>query len=697
MSEPLNILVIEDSNADFLMVERHLKQNGVAATCCRVDTLATLKDAIGRGKWNLVLADYSVPQLGFQESLDLIRTALPDLPVIMVTGSLSEEVAVELLKRGVCDFVLKGNLARLVPAIQRSLNEAEIDKLYKEEMKRNETRLRSLVDILQYPSETIQEFLDYVMNKTLQLTESKIGYIYRYHEDRAEFVLNSWSREVMAECTVLNPSTCYELDKTGIWGEAVRQRRSIIVNDYQAAHPLKKGYPKGHVQLLKFMTVPIFKGNSIVGVIGLANKETDYDATDILQVSLLTEVLWKTVERMQSETEREKLEEQFRQTQKMEAIGQLAGGVAHDFNNILQAIFSYSHLILAKARDNEPVKHYVEELLKASNRAADLTKSLLAFSRKQEVTLTVIDISEVIKGNEAFLRRLIREDIELKVTCTGEPLTVLADRGQIEQVFMNLVTNGRDAMPNGGMLSIETQRVTLGQDFIDTHGYGTAGVYSFFSVSDSGFGMDKETQSHIFEPFFTTKEQGKGTGLGLSMAYGIIKKHDGLITVYSEPGSGTIFKIYLPLVQASALAGEKNVQEAVSLRGGTETILVGEDDAALRRLSKNVLGHYGYQVIEAVDGQDAVDKFIEYGDSIDLVILDAIMPKKNGKMACDEMRTVRPDLQVLFVSGYAKDIFADDKALDENSVFIQKPVSPDVLLAKVREMLDKRISAGGSI
>lgn len=521
MSEILNILIIEDSNADFLMVERHLKQNGLAATCCRVDTLDALKEAIRKKRWDLVLADYSVPQLSFQQNLNLLQEAHPDLPVIMVTGTIGEEKAVELLKLGVCDFVLKGNLARLVPVIERSLRD------------------------------------------TLELKGKRAA------------------------------------------------------------------------------------------------------------------------------------EDQYRQAQRMEAVGQLAGGVAHDFNNILQAILGYSHLILAKAGGNEPVKHYVEELLKASNRAADLTRNLLAFSRKQAVTLTLIDISEIIKGNEAFLRRLIREDIELKVTCAGEPLTVLADRGQIEQVFMNLVTNGRDAMPNGGRLLIETYSITLGQDFIDTHGYGTVGEYSSFSVSDSGIGMDKDTQSHIFEPFFTTKEQGEGTGLGLSMAYGIIKKHNGFITVYSEPGRGTIFKIYLPTVQASALAEITEVREVAPPCGGTETILVGEDDDALRRLSKNVLGHYGYQVIEAVDGQDAVDKFVEYGKSIDLVILDAIMPKKNGKVACDEMRKMRPDVQVVFVSGYTRDVFAENSVFDGNSIFIQKPVSPDVLLARVREMLDKRVPAGG--
>ncbi len=517
MSEFLNILVIEDCQADFLMVERHLKQNGLSAVCCRVDTLGALKESIDRGGWDLVLADYSVPQLSFQENLSLLRGAHPDLPVIMVTGTVGEEKAVELLKLGACDFVLKGNLARLVPAIERSLMD----------------------------------------------TSERKG------------------------------------------------KRAV--------------------------------------------------------------------------------EEQYRQAQRMEAVGQLAGGVAHDFNNILQAIFGYSHLILTHAGDNEPVKRYVEELMKASNRAADLTRSLLAFSRKQAVTLAVIELNEVIQGNETFLRRLIREDIELRIICSGEPSTILADRGQIEQVFMNLVANGRDAMPNGGRLSIETQTVTLNQEFIESHGYGTAGEYCSFSVSDSGVGMDKETQSQIFEPFFTTKEQGSGTGLGLSMAYGIVKKHNGFITVYSEPGRGTIFKIYLPSVRASALAGSAEVPAIASPRGGTETILVGEDDDALRRLSKNVLGHYGYRVIEAVDGQDAVDKFVEYGESIDLVILDAIMPKKNGKQACDEMRKIRPALQVLFVSGYTRDVFTDGHLFDGNTGFIQKPVSPDVLLARVREMLDKRV------
>ena len=640
MPEPLKVLVIEDSNADFLMVERHLRQNGLTARCSRVDSLDGLKEAIEMNCWDLVLADYNVPHLDFHQGLNLLVADLTEVPIVMVTGSLGEETAVELLKLGVRDFVLKGNLARLVPAIERSLSDA------------TDRRAKCAAD-----------------EKSRESTE-RFRMIFEQSIDA--ILLTRTDGSILAA----NPEACrvFCMSETEIrcaGRDAVVDEEDVRVIPLLAERT-RTGRCRGEI------TMKRSDGSRFPAEVSSA-LFTTRDGNQ------------KTSMIIRDMTEHKKLEEQFRQAQKMEAVGQLAGGVAHDFNNMLQAIFGYSHLILNQAKDNEPVQNYVGEILKASERAAALTRSLLTFSRKQAVTLAVIDISEVMKGNEAFLRRLMREDIALKITCTEEPLTAMADRGQIEQVVMNLVANARDAMPNGGRLTIRTQSVTLDQEFIEAQGYGTAGVYSSFSVSDSGVGMDKEVQSHLFEPFYTTKEQGKGTGLGLSMAYGIVKKHDGFITVYSESGTGTIFKVYLPTVQASALAGKTAVPEIAPLRGGSETILVGEDDAALRRLSTKVLGYYGYQVIEAVDGQEAVDKFVEYGDRIDLVILDAIMPKKNGKLACDEMRVMRPDLHVIFVSGYSSDIFAEDYAFDDNAVFIQKPVSTDVLLTKVRELLDKKL------
>jgi CheY-like chemotaxis protein len=373
----------------------------------------------------------------------------------------------------------------------------------------------------------------------------------------------------------------------------------------------------------------------------------------------------------------------------MEAIGLLAGGVAHDFNNILTAVVSYSHLTLMKMQENDPLRHYIQQILESSNRAAALTQSLLAFSRKQTVNLTVIDLNEVIKGFEKFLLRLIREDIALETTCAGDTLSVMADRGQIEQMIMNLVTNAQDAMPDGGRLAIETKLVSLDQEFIETRGFGKPGEYALVSVSDTGIGMDEQTKSRGFEPFFTTKEQGKGTGLGLSMVYGIVKKHDGFINVYSEPGKGTTFKIYLPILRVAEDADNQTTGEPVAPRGGTETLLMAEDDEDLREVNVVMLNHFGYTVIEAVDGVDAVSKFIENKERIQLIILDAIMPRMNGKEAFREIKAMGPEMKFIFMSGYAEDIFTKNGVPDHEAEFILKPVSPDDLLKKIREVLDR--------
>ncbi len=639
MSEPLHILIIEDRNADFLMIERHLKRNGLSARCSRVDSLDGLQKAIATETWDLVLADYSVPQLDFQKSLLQLLTAFPYLPVIMVTGTVGEEKAVELFKLGIRDLVLKENLLRLVPAIERSLFDAA------------ERRAKfAAVEALRESNERFR-----------MIFEHSIDAILLVRADGSILAANPGASRVFG----MSES---EMRRAGHADLVATEDPRVA-----ALHEVQKlsGRSCGEI------TMKRGDGSFFPAEVSSA---IFTDREGIQKMSMI----------IRDMTQRNILEERYRQAQKMEAVGQLAGGVAHDFNNILSAIFGYSDLILGKVNDNEPVTKYVEAIIKSANRATALTHSLLAFSRKQPVSLAVIDLNAVITENEEFLRRLIREDIRLTIKCASNPLLVLADRGQIEQVIMNLVANARDAMPNVGNLSIETLPVYLSEKFIETHGYGTAGAYAMFSISDSGSGMDKETQSHIFEPFFTTKEQGKGTGLGLSMAYGIVKKHDGFINIYSKPETGTTFKIYLPRVQPTAQIEGIATKDVPTVRGGDETILVGEDDAMLLGLSRRILTHYGYCVIEAVDGQDAVDKFAEFGDSINLVILDAIMPRKNGRDACQEMRMVRPDLKVIFVSGYTRDIFSGDKELNANSLFIQKPYSPVVLLAEVRKMLDKK-------
>ncbi|MDA8325343.1 MAG: PAS domain S-box protein [Nitrospiraceae bacterium] len=386
-------------------------------------------------------------------------------------------------------------------------------------------------------------------------------------------------------------------------------------------------------------------------------------------------------------TEHRRLEEQLRQAQKMEAIGQLAGGVAHDFNNILCAIVGYAHLALMKMPEGDPVRGNMEQILRASERATTLTRSLLSFSRKQIINPRPNNLTDIIRGLEKFLSRLIREDIEMKIKCGGGEMMIFADRGQIEQMLMNLVTNARDAMPGGGHIAIGTVKVRMDEEFIRMHGYGKPGAYAAIVVSDTGEGMDAKTKERIFEPFFTTREQGKGTGLGLSMVYGIVKQHEGFIDVDSEQGKGAEFRIYLPLVSAAVPDRQRDIR-LTEAEGGVETLLVAEDDEAIRQLNTELLRNYGYRIIEAVDGEDAVAKFRQNMDDVQLIIMDGIMPKKNGKEAYEEIRAINPSVRVIYLSGYAEDIISREGLLEPGTNFILKPVTPANLLKKVRDVLD---------
>jgi PAS domain S-box-containing protein len=392
-------------------------------------------------------------------------------------------------------------------------------------------------------------------------------------------------------------------------------------------------------------------------------------------------------DRKQAEEEKEKLQAQLRQSQKMEAIGTLAGGVAHDFNNILTAIMGFTYVLRMDLKSDDPKMAYVDQILSASQKAANLTQSLLAFSRKQQIDLELHKINDIINQITQLLKRLLTEDIELKVSLAHANPTVLADITQIDQILMNLTTNARDAMPKGGTMRIETGIVTLDEEFIALHGYGEPGKYALLSVSDTGTGMNDKTREHIFEPFFTTKEVGKGTGLGLSSVYGIVKQHSGYITVDSTLGKGTTFRIYLPLVHGEE--EKKTSLEQGYVQGGNETILVAEDDPAVRMLVTDILHRFGYTTIEAVDGQDALRKF-NGSKHIDLIIIDVVMPRMDGKELYEEIKRMNPNIKVLFTSGYTREVVIDKGVEDSMVDFIKKPIEPRELLGKVREVLDKR-------
>lgn len=386
-------------------------------------------------------------------------------------------------------------------------------------------------------------------------------------------------------------------------------------------------------------------------------------------------------------TERKNLEEQYRQSQKIEAVGVLAGGIAHDFNNLLTAINGFSDLTLRRMEVDSPLRRNIEEIKNAGLRAAELTSQLLAFSRKQVLKPSVISLNSVVSNIENMIRRLIREDVELRTVLDPELGNVLADPGQIEQVIINLAINARDAMPKGGKLIIETSNVYLGDDYADQHLSVSPGKFVRITVSDTGVGMDANTQSRIFEPFFTTKEVGKGTGLGLATVYGIVKQSGGTIMVYSEPGHGTAFKIYLPCVD-EAVETPRWSWEREGGYFGTETVLLVEDDDAVRRFVSHVLENYGYTVLEASNGPDALALCQNYSEPVHLLISDMILPKMRGTELRESVVEMLPDIKVLFMSGYTDQAIADRGMIDADTAFIEKPFTPDALSRKVREVLE---------
>jgi two-component system cell cycle sensor histidine kinase/response regulator CckA len=377
-------------------------------------------------------------------------------------------------------------------------------------------------------------------------------------------------------------------------------------------------------------------------------------------------------------------EEQFRQAQKMEAVGTLAGGIAHDFNNILTAIIASASLMQRSIDEHSKLRRHLDRIFAASERATSLTQSILAYSRKQLSKPAPIKLNLIVENLQKLLTRLIPENIAFKISLSEADLTIMADIGQIEHVVMNLVANSIDAMPSGGELTIKTGVPAVGA-LDNFQCSGEPAYYCILTVADTGSGMDATTRERLFEPFFTTKEVGRGTGLGLAMVYGIVKQHNGFIYVQSEPGRGTAFDIYFPLFEANAR--ERKSIDSQPQMEGKETILLIEDDTDVRHLLKEILESYGYEVIEGVDGKDGVDKFILHQDKISLLLSDVMMPGKNGKEAYNDIRKIRGDVRVIFISGYSD--AATKEILDDGMIFLAKPVSPRVLLSKIREALDK--------
>ena len=518
MKSPLCILHLEDNPNDAALVEATLEAGGITCTTTCVQNHDDFVAALEHGGFDLILSDFSMPAFDGLSALKIARAEQPNLPVILVSGTLGEELAIDSLKNGATDYVLKERLARLVPAVRRAMHEVE---------------------------------------------------------ERAE---------------------------------------------------------------------------------------------------------------------RRRLELQFIEAQKMEVIGQLAGGVAHDFNNILAVIMCYSDLITSDLSPDSPLLKYTDEIQHASERAVGLTRQLLVFSRKETVQPVVLDLNDVVKGLDKMLRRLIDENIEMTIAPGKRTGRVKADSGYLGQVLMNLVVNARDAMPNGGKLTIATNNVALDENHARTHAGVIPGDYVMLSVSDTGTGMTDEVKARLFEAFFTTKSKGKGTGLGMATCQTIVQQSGGHIGVDSEIGKGTTFKIYFPRVEQPLDIDVRPIQTG-PLSRGTETLMVVEDDPSVRRLARRVLETQGYEVLSASNGQDALDAAREHkGSPIRLVVTDVIMPLMGGKVMAEGLKTTYPDLEILFTSGYTDGAITHHGVLEAGVEFLPKPYTPAILARKVRELLDNGIA-----
>jgi len=482
-------------------------------------------------------------------------------------------------------------------------------------------------------------------------------------------------------------------ESRGVFVTCFREQKPVLVNDFAQISQSHSPNSVRFAELIgahSFICCAIVCEGASLGILAVDNVRSKRPlvASDMRLLMGVAPVIGMSI-RNATYIERERRRaEQMRQSQKMEAVGELAGGVAHDFNNLLTAIIGFTTLAQLTTDQQSEGYPYLEEVLVASQRATHLTQGLLAFSRKQAVNPKPADLNAIVGQMEKLLRRLISEEIELNFSLSPEPLVIMTDSAQIDQILLNLATNARDAMENAGTMTVETAVQEIDADFIERAGSGSVGRHARLSVRDTGKGIDEATRAQMFDPFFTTKEVGKGTGLGLAIVYGIVKQHGGFMDVQSAPGSGTSFVIYFPLLKQEA-ASVPSPKPRRLFHAGTETVLVVEDAPEVRKMTSEVLQQHGYRVIEAVDGQDGLEKFLAHKEEIKLVIMDVIMPRMNGKEAFAAIARTNPELKVLFTSGYTPDDVNRRGIRFDRDNFISKPAAPLDLLNKVQELLSQ--------
>ncbi len=625
MKEKIHVLLIEDSAVDARLVKGMLEhdENGIF-TLQHASTLEEgLRLLAPDSLYRVILLDLGLPGTTGLETLRRIMPLAEGASVVVFTALQDEELGIAALREGAHDYVIKGQIHG--GQLRRILRYAvERHKLSSE--LRAEIKHRARVQ------------------RALQLSEQR----YRLLSESAPIGILLTNEQGMVIDANTQALRMFGYDR----GELMPHMRPMAVG--------------------RELTARRKDGTEFAVEIALAPLATD---DGVLVSSTIVDI-----------TERKKMEEQRRLSQRMEAIGKLSGGVAHDFNNLLAVILGYSDVLLDAFPPDHPAIRKIEMIRKAGASAVDLTRQLLAFSRQQMLQPRVLHLKEIIEQTQALLRRLIGENIEFKISLDPSLGRVKADPGQIEQVLLNLVINARDAMPQGGRLTIEACNVEMDDSYKGEHQVVIPGRYVVLGIQDTGCGMDRDTQARIFEPFYTTKELGKGTGLGLATVYGIVKQSGGYIWVYSELNQGTLFKVYLPRVDESAQPAIQKEPEAV-VRESCETILLAEDSVSLREMAREYLENVGYVVLEAASGAEALQKAKEFDGPIHLLLTDVVMPEMSGPELARHMTALRPEIKIIFTSGYTNDAIARQGVLDPAVAFIQKPYRPKALARKIQEVL----------
>jgi signal transduction histidine kinase/CheY-like chemotaxis protein/PAS domain-containing protein len=557
--------------------------------------------------------------------------------------------------------------------------------------KRAELVMAARMRLLRLASDhSLAELLRDTLDEAEALTGSQVGFYHFVAADQATLSLQTWSTNTTRHmCTARGAGTHYPVDRAGVWVDCIHARRPVIHNDY-ASLPHRKGLPEGHAPVIREVVVPVLRGNLIVAVLGVGNKPTDYDERDVKSVA---DLAWDIAQRKRAEEEKEKLQAQLLQAQKMESVGRLAGGVAHEFNNKLMGMMNYIELCRDELPPQHRVRSYLDEMSSDAQYAADIARQILAFARRQPNAPEVLDLNEVLAGMHGLLRSQLGENIDL-VCLPGEALwTVRMDPSQFQRILLCLCANAQEAIDGAGSISIETANVTLGDAHCAEHPDAPPGDYVKLLVSDTGCGMSSEVLDRIFDPFFTTKEVGKGTGLGLPAVLGVVEQHDGFIDVHSEVGKGTTLSVYLPRAVAESGA---TLPAAIpgKVPRGTETILLAEDEKSIRVTARIFLDALGYTVLTAAAPAEALRLAAEHHGQIDLLIADMIMPGMSGGDLARQLAGVRPGLKCLFMSGYPADVVTQQVVLDEGVQFLAKPFSRDSLARKVRAILDEGGPAG---